>query len=217
MRKKTRSELELKITELETKLADERTSYKQQSNERELEWESERQGLTDEVTSLQNEVESRQSQLNSRELKKLASAYSEQENKFRTESLAWLAGVVGTGLILFASIIYIAGLAADKPWYDRFEYYLANFVFATLFIFAIKRHSFAHRLGIDFANRKTLAQSYQNIISVVEDEEIRERFIDKAADVLCAPVDHKTEAYTLPEKIMDTLSDIAKNVTPKNL
>lgn len=232
-KKLSRSELEQKIFTLSEELSGLKIQHANELQAAETLRESEKETLRQKITkiesdssativslesdisTLESEVKEKQDQINKREIKKLAEAYLEQEGEFKKEMATWLLFVIGSLVALIGAIILTAVLAQNQPWYERFEYYFVNFVLVTFLIFSLKRYSAANRCRTDFANRKTLAQSYQNIISSTSDIAIQDRFLDKATDVLCAPIDQKIEAYTLPEKLMDGVTEVAKNLSRK--
>lgn len=190
-------------------------SHEQNLSVREKEWEEKEAGYEEKISELEENLEEKELQINKRELKKLAEAYSDQEKEFLEESKKWFKFVLGSLGFLLLSILVSNYLVHGEPWYERIEYYLANFVFITLLIFSLKQYSSSNHLRVDFANRKTLAQSYHNIISKAEDVNIKNDFIKEAMKILCAPADNKTESYTLPEKLIDGITDIAKNLSKK--
>jgi hypothetical protein len=118
-------------------------------------------------------------------------------------------------VFLLLSNIFSIILVNNKDWFDRIEYYLINFVVLTFLIFALKQYSYYNKLRTDYANRKTIAQSYHNIITTHENESIRTSFIDKATDVLASKSEVSEESYTIPEKILESITEIAKNLSKK--
>lgn len=232
-KKLSRSELEQKVIHLEydiqqlkaehaselktaeSNLETEKTAFRAQVKQVEDESLLLRESLESQISSLQAEMKETQDQLNERELKKLAEAYAEQEKEFKSEMGTWLRIVLVSLGLLLISIVISGLLAHEQPWYARFEYYFVNFVLVTFLIFSLKRYSGANRWRTDFANRKTIAQSYQNIISTTSDAVIQDKFLDRATDILCAPIDQKTDTYTLPEKLMDGVTEVAKNLSKR--
>jgi len=171
--------------------------------------------LNAKITELETEVKNKQDQLNKRELKKLAEAFNDQEQSYKSDSRRWFWYVVIAFILLALSLAYSAHESVSKSWQDKIGYYLINFVVITFLVFSLRHFSYFVRLANDYANRKTLAQSYNNILSTAEDAAIKLKFIEKTTDILCAPSDIKQESYTVPEKLLDTLSEISKNLSKK--
>jgi len=189
--------------------------HKEQLKQKEEAHETKINELESRIEELEKQNKEKQRQIDKRELKKLAEAYKEQEDEYSNDVKKWFKYVVGSFLVLFvtvgASIIY----AGDKAWYERLEVYIINFVAITLLVFSLKQFSYYVKLKTDFANRKTLAQSYHNILGEEENTEIRTKFLEKAAEVLTAKSEPKHDSYTLPEKLLETLGDIAKTLSKK--
>lgn len=208
MNRKTKiSKLQDKISNLEA----ENSSFTQ----KESVWVTEKQGFEKNVEELKKEVDLKDKQITERTLKKLAEAYEYQEKEFKKDVEKWFKFVIIGLITLLVSIGISTWLASSKMWYDKFEYYLIDFVFVTFLIFSLKQYSSSNNLKIDFANRKTIAQSYHNIIGSTEDEDIKEEYLSKATDVLCAPSKIESDSYTIPEKIIETLADTVKLLSRK--
>lgn len=176
---------------------------------------AEKQELEKKAEELKKEVDLKNKQLTEKELRKLAQAYAEQEYEFKIDVEKWFKFVIVGLAALLVSIGISTWLASSKVWYDKFEYYLVDFVFVTFLIFSLKQYSSSNNLRVDFANRKTVAQSYHNIIGSTEDEDIKDEYLSKATDVLCAPSKIESDSYTIPEKIIETLSDTVKLLSKK--
>lgn len=167
------------------------------------------------IDTLTDEDEQKQKQLNKRELKKLAEAYSEQEGQYKTDSDTWFKFVKLSFAILGATVLFSVLMSRGVAWYERFEFYLINFVALTFLIFSLKQFTYFTKLRTDYANRKTLAQSYHNILTSSEDVELKPVFLEKAAGVLAASNDIKQDSFTLPEKLLETLAEVSKNLSKK--
>lgn len=171
--------------------------------------------LKTKISGLEDENKQKQDQLNKRELKKLAEAYSEQERLFADSAKNWAIMVTISFATLAGSVLLSAYFASGKSWHDKIEFYLINFVILTFIVFALKQYSYVTKLRTNYANRKTIAQSYQNILTSTDDEPIKNQFLEKATSVLTAPADIDHEAFTLSEKgiekLIETLSSLAKN------
>ncbi|MBP9771897.1 MAG: hypothetical protein KBD16_03165 [Candidatus Pacebacteria bacterium] len=215
MAKLTRSALNERVTSLEEELKSTKTLHDLEISQKDVELETNTKKYENEVKELRNELEGKQQQLNQKELKRLASAYELQEGDFNIEAEKWFKFVMAALILLLGSIIFSTLFAQGELWYERFEYYLADFVFVTFLILSLKQYSSSNRLRIDFANRKTVAQSYHNILSSTEDLVIKEEFLKKATDVLCAPSRVESESYTVPEKVLETLSEAVKLLSRK--
>lgn len=200
------SQLREKVQVLEEEIKTKDEAFKIRENE-----------LNDRIKDLEQEVKGKQEQLDKKELKKLAQAFGDQEEEFKKGGIIWGILIIFSALALSGSILLSAYLAGDKIWYEKLPYYLVNFVFLTLFIFSLRQYSHNRTLRIDFANRKTLAQSYSNIISSGEDDSIKIKFIEKATDVLAAKTDLQNESFTILEKGFDAFIEVAKNLSKKSL
>lgn len=229
MRKPSRAQLEQKVAELEAKIKIDADSLnlKQEEHKNELaridlEWKQKEQvsdesnkatiqGLEAQVETLGTTVKEKQSQLDRRELKKLASAYKEQEDTYREESslwLKWLLRVAGALVVSTGISIY---LSSDKVWYDKFEYYIIDFIFISAVWFCSFQYSTLVKLTNDYANRKTIAQSFHNILNnLAQDTVIKDKFIEKATDVLCAPSFSSDKEPILSKKLIKDTAEIVK-------
>ena len=190
-------------------------SWEEKGKQKDEAHKQETDALNSKIKELQNEIQQKQEQLNQKELKKLAQAYGDQEGEYRLSSNRWLSLVVISFIALSTSVALSAYISQGKVWHEKLEFYLINFVTITLLIFSLRHFSVFVRLRTDFANRKTLAQAYHNILTSTDDEPIKQKFIDKTTDRLCAPSDTQHESYTVPEKILDSLAEIAKNLSKK--
>ena len=60
-----------------------------------------------------------------------------------------------------------------------------------------------------------MAQAYHNIFTSADDIVIRSKFLEKVTDVLCARADYKPDSNTIPEKLVESIVEIAKNLSIK--
>jgi len=233
MPKKTINSLEEEIaslkTQLETQKEGSRTEIEElkSSNEQTLgeltrQHEEKRQQLEGniknieiQIDDLERQVDDKQKQLDLRELKKLAEAYAEQESQFRKGVKVWFIVVlIAFGIVALATIA-IAQFVNHQIWYQNIGYYFADVVLVTFLVFSLKQYSYYTKLSTDYATRKVIAQSYHNIIGSEEDTVIKSKFIEKATEVLCARAEISDETYTIPEKLVESLTEIAKNLSRK--
>lgn len=162
---------------------------------------------------LDADIEQKQKQLDRKETKKLAQAYEDQEIIYKTDSrkwLNWLTIVVCALIISTALSIY---LASGKHWYDKFEYYLVDIIFLSAVWFCGTQYADHIKLRNDYANRKTIAQSFHNILNnLTEDAAIKSKFIEKATDVLCAPSPVSGKEPILSKKLIKDTAEIVSSI-----
>jgi hypothetical protein len=207
--------LEQEETNFKNKIAELESSHTQTLQTKEDGFKDKEQSYTDTIETLEVQNKEKQNQLNKRELRKLAKAYETQEIEYAEDADKWFKYVIASFSVLVLSIIISILFVQGNEWYERVEVYLVNFVFITFLVFSLKQYSYYVKLRTDYANRKTLSQSYHNILVSGEDEEIKPKFLEKATDVLCAKNDVKHESYTLPEKLLESLTEITKNLSKK--
>lgn len=222
MSRKTIKNLEQKIETLEAEKINDKTEKQDLVNEYEKkinvlkdEHSSEIEELEQQVESLTKENKDKQDQINKDELKKLAKAYLDQENNYKEERNNWFTYVKISFILLLVSVLISVIMSIGQNWYDRLEYYFINFVSLTFLVFSLKQYSYYNKLKTDYANRKTIAQSYHNILSSVEDVDIKENFVNKAVDVLVAKSEVSDEANTIPEKVLEGVIEITKTLSKK--
>lgn len=160
----------------------------------------------EEKNNLQQQVDEKDRQLNDKELKKLAQAFDDQEGGYDASRKIWFYIVLTSFLILLVSVVASIYFATDFDFYGRLERYLVNIIILTFLVFALKQFSYYKKLVADYANRKTIAQSYHNIINSNNDADFQKKYIDKATDVLTAKSDVVEDSHTLPEQIIDKVS-----------
>ncbi|MBL7045514.1 MAG: hypothetical protein ISR99_00580 [Parcubacteria group bacterium] len=149
--------------------------------------------LNQELKQRLSEMENKDEQIQTMELKRFAQAYADQESEYKTEGEKWFKYGFITSVLLATSVlasifsVYIPRISGT--WYENPGFYLLNLIFITLFVYALKQHLHFGKLRIDYANRKTLAQSYQYIIEDEEDKDVAKRFLERAADVFSSRAD----------------------------
>ncbi len=205
------AELTDRNTTLEEELAsakqesiDNRLAFEQKYSTKESELFSEKQALEvekgvlkSENDSLKNTITEKQGEINKMQVKKMASEYGNQEDAYLEDTIKWSKYLLLSALVLFLSTFWSVIFASGKAWYERFEFYLIDFILISAVWFCAWQYSYYVKLRNDYANRKTLAQTYHNILlSIGESEdpnenviniETKKEFMKKATDVLCAP------------------------------
>lgn len=150
--------------------------------------------------------------LDEKELRKLALAYGTQESEYKNDVIQWRNILLFSGLVLLFSTIWSVWLSSDKIWYDRFEFYLIDFVCISAVWFCASQYTYYLKLRNDYAHRKTIAQSFHNILGNITDQEIKDRFIEKAIEVLCAPAFSDSKENLLSKKIVSDVLEIGKSL-----
>lgn len=231
MKKPTREQLQQKITDLEAKGKEiiagfelVKTDHANQIAQLTQEWETNLEsvksenilkveGLEEQIHTLTQDADQKQKQLDRKESKKLAQAYEDQEVIYKTGSKNWLKWLVIVIAALIISTIISICLSSDKPWYDKFEYYLVDVIFLSIVWFCSAQYAEQTKLRNDYANRKTLAQSFHNILNnLPEDESIKSKFIERATDVLCAPSAIGGKEPVLSKKIIKDTAEIISSI-----
>lgn len=215
-----------RIVELENQVSNLKEKIELQEKENEVvkeemfnELDEDRRNLKSETDSLRKQVQEKQNQLDKRELRKLASEYERQENDYRADQSSWLKYVVaGFALVVLSasfSVFVSFEFHASQNWGDKIDYYFINIALVTYLVFALRQYSAYKDLRIDYANRKTIAQSYFNILNSAEDEVIKQQYISAAADVLVSKTKINDQAHTIPEQLIESITEIAKNLSKK--
>lgn len=168
--------------------------------------------LGEQIKKLELEIQEKQKEINLRELKKFAEAYEEQETIQGDNSEKWFkyAAWVSVGLLVATLLIVI--FTQGLPWSKKASFYFLDIILITLWVFSLKQYSYYVKLRTDYGNRKTLAQSYYNIINSADDAVIKNKFLDKASEVFAARAEVDDEAYTIPEKFLDSITELAKTL-----
>ncbi len=196
---------------------------KQELQDKQSAWNSEKDSYDAQLTQIRGEneqktkeINEKQKMLDKRELTALAQAYDDQEKQFKKSADNWLAAsVVASVVIIFGWAKFSAHLSSID-WIDRINYALPVAVIVTLWIFSGRQYGYFRKLQTDFANRRTLAQSYQNLISASgAEQEIKEQFFERVSSILCAPCDSSVDTTTLLEKSLETLTEVAKLIPKK--
>ncbi len=155
------------------------------------------------ISQVKAERDEKQGRLDRRETKKLAIAYEEEEERETLNQNRWLSATIVVGLFLLASITYPLLSKGDWAWTDHLDTLPIDILLISILWFCASQFRDASQRKHDYANRKTIAQSFNNILNnLPEDEFIRPRFIEKATDVLCAPVRNTTAEPILTKKVL---------------
>jgi len=196
------SDLKGQLLELQGKFNTQTSSH----NTEKLSLETEREGLKKKIADLEEKNTALSGQLRNEELSRFASAYEIQEKEYQDQQDLWFNLSLGaTGLLTVSVLISIFGphFAPSHEWYKEPAFYLLDVIFLTLFVYSLKQHSHLGNLRIDYANRKTLAQSYQYIIEDEEEtSEVRKRFLERAADVFTSKVIPRSNDVTIYEALV---------------
>lgn len=189
---------------------------KQAAENKKIEHETKINELNVTIEGLKKELKETKTQLDRKELKKLAEAFDEQEKINKSDQKKWLVAVIVVAGILIAYAVGSIFLTANKPWLERLSYYAIDVILISGAWFCIAQFSESTRLRYDYGNRKTLAQTFQNILNnLSEDENIRSKFIEKATDVLCAPSGSGAKEPVLTKKVLKDVAEIIGSVASK--
>lgn len=166
-------------------------------------------GLKSQMESLEQQIAEKQKQIDKRELKKLAEAYGEQEGINKGEEKTWLIRLaVVAGLLLVSAVVSI-WVTHNQSWVESIKYYVVDIILFSAVWFCGTQYSNVLKLKNDYANRKTLAQSFHNILNNLSDNpEIKAKFIEKTTDVLCAPVATGDKEPLLSKKVLKDVAEI---------
>jgi hypothetical protein len=217
-----RQEYKPRITKLEVQIADLKQKMELQELENEAvkdeiakELSEGKNILAAEVESLKNQVQEKQSLLDRRELKKLATEYDSQEKSYKTDQDSWFKYVVLGFCLIVLSVLWSSMQTTSGNWSDKIDYYFINVALVTFLVFALRQYSAYKDLRIDYANRKTIAQSYFNILNSAEDKVIKQKYIEASVDVLVSRTKINNQAHTIPEQLIESITEIAKNLSRK--
>lgn len=162
--------------------------------------------LESDKSNLEEKNDTLSEQVRNKELTRFAQAYADQEVEYKSQQDLWFKlSLWGTGLLAVSVLLSIFGPHIfDKiHWYTEPGFYLLNVVFLTLFIYALKQHAHFGNLRIDYANRKTLAQSYQYIIEDEEEtSEVRKKFLERSAEIFSSKAIPRSSDVTIYEAII---------------
>lgn len=166
-------------------------------------------GLENQVENLDKELVETKLQRDKRETKKLAQSYEDQEEIYKAGTEKWLEWLIKIGIALIVSTVLSIYLSSDEKWYDKFEYYLVDIIFLSAVWFCGAQYTDQAKLRNDYANRKVIAQSFNNILNnLPEDEPIKSKFIEKATDVLCASNPVSGKEPVLSKKVIKDTAEI---------
>ncbi|MDD2891856.1 MAG: hypothetical protein PHQ95_02720 [Candidatus Gracilibacteria bacterium] len=152
--------------------------------------------LEDEVFHFKNLIESKQEEINSLEIKKMARAFENQEDSYRTSMIGWLCAVI----LVWGTFIegHIVLISEHLNWMDHIiQGGTLTLLGIGVLWFVSSQYGYYSRLRNDYANRKVIAQSYHNILLSMSDENLTDEekiinkatkteFINKSLSVLCA-------------------------------
>ncbi len=191
-------------------------SHENQINALDTEKNTEINWLKEQLEEYKKEIENKKLQLDQKELKKLASSYKEQESEYSKDILFWKKCLFYAGWVLIACFFFSMIFSSWKLWYEKFEYYVIDVILLSVLWFCSSQYSDSVKLRNDYANRKTLAQSFSNILnSLPEDEDIKDKFIEKTTDVLCAPSIISNNEPILSKEVLKQAIELWKLVTSK--
>ncbi len=206
------SKLQKLLTEAQTKIQAQETEYNTKVTSLEEKigiTEEDNKGLEEKNSSLEEKNENISEQLRKKELSRFASAYADQEVEYKGQQDLWFRfSLWATGLLVSSVLLSIFGPSwIQKGWYEEPGFYLLNAIFLTLFVYTLKQHAHFGNLRIDYANRKTLAQSYQYIVANEEGEhsDIQNRFFERASDVFSSKAILRSSDVTMYEAIVSKL------------
>lgn len=163
------------------------------------------------ITEQEEEIEELKEKIDIKESKKLAESYKEQEGIYKEDAVGWLKALVISVCVLIISTGAAIYFSYGKPWYQNVEYYFLDFIFISVVWFCASNYNDLVKLRYDYANRRTLAQSFHNILNnLAEDKDIKTKFIEKTTDVLCAPNVVTIKEPVLSKKILKGVTEILK-------
>ncbi len=195
----------LHLAEVEQQKANQETAEK----ERETEFALTKDELIQKFETTAEQLKEVQLKLDARELKKLASAYKEQEDEYSQDTSRWLIALIVVAGLLLTSTITLLVVTNNKPWSQKIDYWVVDLVFVSAVWFCGAQYTEYEKLRNEYANKKTIAQSFHNILgNLSEDEAIKERFIDKATDILCSPNPIRTREPVLSKKLAKDMAEI---------
>ena len=175
--------------------------------QKEQKFDSEKQTLDNKIEERDNKIEELEEQRDLQETKKLAKAYEIQKDEYKENAEIWSRRLFWAAVLLTISTGLSIYFSYGKAWYDRFEFYIVDVIFVSAVWFCVSQYSYYVRLYTDFANRQALAQSYHNIINNTEDDEIKDKFLDKTTDILCAKNDIEHKDNLPIEKVLGITKD----------
>ena len=207
------SQLNDKISLLEEELAtakkeiEERdsqiTEYQREAEDRQ----TKHAGLTIQFSKLKEDKQALEKKLDAQEVKMLASSFEDTEVKYKEEVFIWSKWLfLVTSLSLFIIIVALALFDyLDLPLRSRLSFYAVSGILIYAIIFCSKQYSFYRNLMVDMRHRKTLAQSYYNILRSVEDEPIKARLAEEVIKFITTPPHTKEDKMNTP---LEIISDV---------
>ena len=159
-------------------------------------------------TTSKTKLSEAQEKIRLMELSRFASAYKDQELEYREEQAKWFRYVIAASIFLTGSIMFSIFVPPHMPitgrWYQEPGFYLLDAMFLTLFVYSLKRHAHLGNLIVDYANRKTLAQSYQHLVeSDEESAELESKFQERVAEIITAQPAVQDSKVTVYEHLFD--------------
>lgn len=196
---------EEKISQLERAVLDKDSKITELKKESE-EWEETARIDQTQIEELEREIKAKDKTIKENELRRFSAAYSKQEHEFAQNQEKWFQYSLLSTLFLVLSVAFTI-VSPSKgwvtaSWYEQPGLYLLNAIFLTLFVYSIKQHSYYGHLRVDFANRKTLAQSYQHIIEDKEDAQIEKGFLAEVVKIFASPPTNEKESVSFWEYLL---------------
>lgn len=208
--------LESEVSRLQSDLNTSNNNFENANTNHELALAALKKEKDELVESLEKDLERMEWLIDTQELKKLAKAYEEQEKEYGKGVTFW-----GKWLFWIAVIFLIyAGvsgfLAHGEPWSNKLEYYIIDLILFGVLWFCSSQYTENLNLKNNYANRKTLAQSFSNILNTLpENEPIKEKFIEKTTDILCATNPVSGKEPVLSKEATKQLFELIKLTTWK--
>jgi hypothetical protein len=172
--------------------------------------------LEEQIEEKNKEIKNQKIQLDIQETKKLATAYETQKKQYGEDVDKWSKAFFISIAILCWIAAFSVYQASWKPWYERFEYYVADLIFLSWIWFCGSQYSYHLKLRNDYANRQALAQTFHNIFTNLwEDADIKNKFIEKSTDILCAPSIINDKEPALSKEVLKQTIELAKLATNK--
>ena len=158
---------------------------------------------------LRVENNKKQSQIDEQETKKLAEAFEQGEKEYAEHESSWkdivflaIIGVVGV-----LSFMLISFELTQVSLETRINSISLSVLVVFVIWFCVKQYSFYRNLRVDMNHRKILAQSYYNILSSSEDEDVRSILAEKVVEFLVTP------PHTKEDKMGTSLESIIKSAS----
>ncbi len=216
------------LSSLRESLSAERTSWENEKNKLQEEHTEAKRLLSQQIAEQESQlvknketIEEKQGQINTLKLHKMASSYEEQEINYTNDVKEWKGNLVFSLLCLVVLSLVSVTLALNKPWYERFEFYLADFLLVGAVWFCGSQYSYYTKLKNDYANRKTVANTYHALLLSLDkmtpedpeyniNKETKDKFMSKALDILCAQSIQDNKEPILTKKVLKDAAEISK-------